>query len=596
MAVTIRAAHHGKEDAAIPSRFALAAIACFAASASAVVETYPFKWDVVGSLNFQPIDLAVSAPIGVNVTWANHYLFVVDGAANELHRYTLTSEGELASPAPAVWFSDPTGSSRATAVALDDNTASPTFGYVHLAVQDLNTLVWTLWTFDNLGNAGIYSVEVAGWQDIVALAVDKHGDVYVADAGAVRTWRYAVAWFLNWNVSQLVTANATFLPYNPIPADVTVTESDLVLVVDQSGTLMASNRNGTDFFNRSLGAPLVGSLSIDAHDASERLWALDPPGPATSSFADRYFFPSCYAGNGFGNTVDGQTLAAAPGLLNGPVRVEFARFFDKLPTVTAPRCSERVFVADPVGGRVVSFLVQQVARQPSPKPAAWWRFDELGSSVLDSSGNGNTGTFGPWTPAAREEGMVKNGLVFADTNDGVAVPTSPSLNVGTGSFTLECWVRTCDTRAVRNIVDKRLMVGPSAIAGYELYLFNGYLSFQVAANSSWWNVGTAPNPAGFVADGLFHHVAVVVDRASSSPNFNKLSFYVDGQQVGTLHAIPTNVLGNLNNNRPLLITRHPFSGEQQSLAGELDEITLFKQALTPVQIAKIFSDRGAGKP
>ncbi len=575
----------------------LVATAVLAAGAPASVENYPHQYDVLGaSLNFQPIDVAVSAPIGVNINWANHYLFVVDGAANELQRFTLDSTGDLVSQVPAIWFSDPNGTSRVTAVALDDNTVSPTYGYVHLAVEDLNTSQWTLWTFDSFGNAGIWSQEIIGWQDIVALAVDKHGDVYVADAGLGRTLRYSVNQFLIWNNAQFVSANATFMPYNPIPADVTVTESDLVLVVDQSGTLMASNRNGTDFFNRNHGVPLIGSLSIDAHDQSERLWALDPPGPAASQFADRFFFPDCYGGNGFGNTVDGQTDPSGPGLLSIPVRVEFARFFDKLPTVTNPRCSERVFVADPKASRVASYLVQQVARQPSPKPDAWWRFDELGNTVLDSSGNNNTGLFTPWLAPAREEGMVKNGLVFDDNGDGVRVPSSPSINVGTGSFTLECWVRTCDTRGVRDIVDKRVFSGGNALAGYHLYLFNGYLSFQIAANNTWWNVGTAPLSAGFVADGLFHHLAAVIDRNVSSPNQNKILFFVDGQQVGPPVAIPPAVLGNLNNNRPLLIGRHPTYGEAGSLKGEIDEVTLFKQALNGTQIQKIFDDRGAGKP
>jgi hypothetical protein len=579
------------------STLVASALVATAGSAVGAVENYPFKYDVFStSLSFKPIDLAVRAPIGVNVSWPNHDLFVVDGDANELLRFKLTPDGELANPVPTSWFSDPSGQTRVTAVALDDNTFSATFGYVHLAVQDLNTGAWMVITFDQNGNAGLWNVD-SNWNDIVAMAVDKHGDLYVADAGNGRTWRYASNWFSsNWNQAQFITPAANFVPYSPIPADVTVTESDLVLVVDQSGTLMASKRNGTDFFNRNNAVPNLGCTSIDAHDQSERLWTLDPPGPATSTQADRCYFLKSYANNGFPNGVDGQTDPSGAGLLSKPTRVEFARFFDKLPTVNDPRCSERVFVCDPGGARVVSYLVQQVARQPSPKPAAWWRFDELGTSVLDSTGNGNTGFVGPWTMAPREEGQVKNGLVFDDTNDGFAVPSSPTLNVGTGSFSLECWVRTTDVRFVRNIVDKRLMAGANSVAGYELYLYNGYLSFQIAANSQWWNVGTAPNPAAFVADGLFHHVAVVVDHTPSSPNFNKLSFFVDGAQVGAPIAIPANVLGNLDNNRPLLITRHPFSGEQQSLKGELDEITLFKIALTPAQILKIFKDRGAGKP
>lgn len=575
----------------------VAAALLAAAGVARATEFYPFEYDVLGtSPAFQPIDLAVSAPIGVNITWTNHFLFVVDAGTNELQRYWLTPDGELASPKPDVWYSDPSGTTRPAAVALDDNTASSTFGYVHLAVENVNTGAWMVVTFDSTGFAGLFNVDATGWQDIVALAVDKHGDLYVADAGAGRTFRYANAWFANnWNTSQIVASATTYVPYNPIPTDVTVTDSDLVLVADQSGTLMASHRTGADFFNRSAVVPHIGRKSIDAHDQSERLWTIDPTAGGWSSFGDRFWFRSSYANNGFPHLIDGQTMTANGGQLNTPVRIEFARFFDSLGPMQ-PRCSERVFVADPGGNRVASYEVVQVTRPPSPQPSAWWKFDDLGNTVLDSSGNGNTGFFGPFTPAERQEGLVKNGLVFKDNNDGVAVPTSPSLNVGTGSFTLECWVRTTDTRAVRDLVDKRLTAGPNAIAGYHLYLLNGYLSFQIAANSNWWNVGTSPQPAGFVADGLFHHIAAVIDRAPSSPNANTIAFYVDGQQVGANIAIPANVLGNLSNNRPLLIGRHPVYGDSWSLAGELDEITLYKQALTPLQLQKIFDDRGAGKP
>jgi hypothetical protein len=576
----------------------LVAAACFAVGGiSRAQEQYPFEYDVLGtSPNFQPIDLALSAPIGVNITWANHFLFVVDAATNELQRYWLTPDGELASPKPDIWFSDPTGTLRPVAVALDDNTASLTFGYVHLAVEDLNTGTWTVITYDSTGFAGLFNVDSNGWQDIVALAVDKHGDLYVADAALGRTYRYANLWFsANWSTAQVIAASTNYVPYAAVPTDVTVTDSDLVLVADSQGNLMASHRLGPDLFNRNLTVPYVGHKSIDAHDQSERLWMVDRTFGGFSSFAERWWYRSSYANNGFPNQLDGLTMTSNGGQLAMPVRVEFARFFDSLGPMQ-PRCSERVFVCDPGGNRVASYEVVQVTRPPTPLAAAWWKFDELGATVLDSSGNGNTGLFAPFTPAERQEGLVKNGLVFKDNNDGVRVPTSPSTNVGTGSFTIDCWVRTTDTRSVRDIADKRLMAGPNALAGYALYLNNGYLSFQIAANSQWWNVSSAPNPAGFVADGLFHYLAVVVDRTPSSPNFNTLAFWVDGQQVGANIAISPLVFGNLDNNRPLLIGRHPTYGDSWSLAGEVDELALYKFTLTPLQMVKIFKDRGAGKP
>ena len=582
-------------------RLALASLLASASLAVAGVaraqEQYPYEYSVYGtSPMFQPIDLAVRAPIGVNITWTNHFLFVVDASTNELQRYWLTPDGELANIKPDVWFSDSTGTLRPAAVALDDNTTSATFGYVHLAVEDMNTGQWTVITYDQTGFAGLYNSDSVGWQDIVALSVDKHGDLYVADAGLGRTYRYANLWFsANWNTPLVIAASTNYLPYAAVPTDVTVTDSDLVLVADSQGNLMASHRLGPDLFNRNLTVPYVGHKSIDAHEQSERLWVVDPTFGGWSSFAERWWYRSSYANNGFPNQLDGLTMTANCGQLSAPVRVEFARFFDSLGPMQ-PRCSERVFVADPAGNRVATYEVVQVTRPPTPAPVGWWKFDELGGTALDSSGNNNTGFFTPFTPAERQEGLVKNGLVFKDTNDGVRVPSSPSLNVGTGSFSIECWVRTTDTRAVRDIVDKRLCSGPNAVAGYHLYLLNGYLSFQIAANNQWWNTGTAPNPAGFVADGLFHHIAVVVDRGASSPNFNTLAFFVDGLQVGANLAIPPLVQGNLDNPRPLLIGRHPVYGDSWSLAGEVDEVALYKFPLSALQLFKIFKDRGAGKP
>src|SRR5690349_7313918 len=96
---------------ALPSLLAVASLAV--AGAAQAQEMYPYSYQVLGtSPNFQPIDLAVRAPIGVNVTWTNHFLFVVDASTNELQRYWLTPDGQLANVKPDVWFSDPTGTLR----------------------------------------------------------------------------------------------------------------------------------------------------------------------------------------------------------------------------------------------------------------------------------------------------------------------------------------------------------------------------------------------------------------------------------------------------------------------------------------------------
>ena len=74
---------------------------------------------------------------------------------------------------------------------------------------------------------------------------------------------------------------------------------------------------------------------------------------------------------------------------------------------------------------------------------AYWKFDEgSGTSVADSSGNGNTGTLvnGPlWTA-----GRVGNALFFDGIDDNVTVPDSTSLDLSS-SFTLSAWVNPAST-------------------------------------------------------------------------------------------------------------------------------------------------------
>ena len=74
---------------------------------------------------------------------------------------------------------------------------------------------------------------------------------------------------------------------------------------------------------------------------------------------------------------------------------------------------------------------------------AYWKFDEgSGTSVADSSGNGNTGTLtsGPvWTA-----GIAGNALYFDGIDDNVTVLDSNSLDLS-GPFTLSAWVNPAST-------------------------------------------------------------------------------------------------------------------------------------------------------
>jgi len=234
--------------------------------------------------------------------------------------------------------------------------------------------------------------------------------------------------------------------------------------------------------------------------------------------------------------------------------------------------------------------------QPPSDMVAWWPLDETsGTTAADIAGFPNNGTHvnGP-TPVS---GKVAGALRFDGVNDHVRVPDHAELNVGTGNFTLDAWVRTGSSGLIV-LVDKRS--GPTP-QGYSLFLVNGRLGFQMANGVGSSVCAATPTPGRAcvnyvapptspnVADGQWHHVAAVVDRANATSG---VRLYVDGVQVFA----GSPLTGNLDNTSDLYLgMRTPAQNGGGFLPGDLDEVELIKRALTQQEIQAIFNAGSAGK-
>jgi hypothetical protein len=230
-----------------------------------------------------------------------------------------------------------------------------------------------------------------------------------------------------------------------------------------------------------------------------------------------------------------------------------------------------------------------------PPPAgmsAWWPFDETaGTSANDLAGtNNNIGTYqGSPTPVT---GMVSNALCFNGTTDFVLVTNQDEINFigsctnGAESFTIDAWIRAnAGGPTTQTLLDKR--VNPGSPQGYSVFLYKGILAIQIADGVSWQNYyGTTPD----LRDGLWHFIAVTVARCTNDVNAGTL--YVDGNVVYTFTDPHT---GDLNNSANLYIScRNPAFGTNY-YSGCMDELEIFKRALTPLEIEKIFYAGSAGK-
>jgi len=235
-----------------------------------------------------------------------------------------------------------------------------------------------------------------------------------------------------------------------------------------------------------------------------------------------------------------------------------------------------------------------------PNMTAWWPFDGgTGALMHDLAGFGagfdNVGTAinGPAVGPAKVDG----GLHFNGTSQYVTANSQAELNLGTGDFAIDAWIRTSGT-GVQTIVDKRSTVP----VGYVLFLYNGRLGLQLGDRpgsgvcSSNNAVSACTNwiaPAGWpnAADNQWHHVAASVRRNSSTGG----RLYVDGWLVLVFN--PTIRNQSLDNTAALWIaSSHPNSGGVQTFfSGDIDEVEIFKRAITAAEVQAIYNADSLGK-
>ncbi|CAM2069191.1 S8 family serine peptidase [Sulfidibacter corallicola] len=210
--------------------------------------------------------------------------------------------------------------------------------------------------------------------------------------------------------------------------------------------------------------------------------------------------------------------------------------------------------------------------------AAWWPFDESsGSTARDIAGSSHGNRRG----ASFSSGRVGRAYKFDGSNDYVSVPNRSAINLGTGDFTITAWIRTTQNHAIiltkRNSADNR---------GYLFMVYGKRLLLQMADNPrGHYNYTSTSIP--IVANNAWRHVAVTVDRNNTRGG----RMYVDGNLVYTFN--PTNRQGSLNTSDALRIGQRDGAGSY--FKGNLDEVTLYKRALSATQIRNEFLAGADGK-
>ncbi|MFI5585467.1 LamG-like jellyroll fold domain-containing protein [Amycolatopsis sp. NPDC051758] len=191
-----------------------------------------------------------------------------------------------------------------------------------------------------------------------------------------------------------------------------------------------------------------------------------------------------------------------------------------------------------------------------------WHFDEgTGTVARDSSANAADGTLhgATWTAGAAGK------AVQFDSKSTVDMGTSPAFDTGTGSLSLAAWFRTASDGTLVDHGD-----------GYALGVTGGKLTARVGT------IQVTTNGGG-LADGNWHHAAVVLDRTSQ-----RLTVYADGDAAAVTGTCGTPTGTTLD------VSACPASGSSAAaftvgtgFTGAIDEVELRRFPLTAAQVGTL---------
>src|SRR2546428_3325657 len=202
-------------------------------------------------------------------------------------------------------------------------------------------------------------------------------------------------------------------------------------------------------------------------------------------------------------------------------------------------------------------------------------------NTQDTSGYGNNGVN---TGATFVPGKIGQALSFDGVSNVVNVPNSPSLNFGTaGSFSISLWIKSTQSGAGNAgyglIVDHRRN-NDGLYSGYSIEDSSGSLMGRIRDNLSHDVIVTSTTN---VNDGLFHHIAFVVDRSTQTEKLyidNTLQASQSIASVGSIDsAFDIDIGGTTSPNTAVNFYN-----------GIIDQTRIYSKALSPSEIQTLYDE------
>jgi len=221
----------------------------------------------------------------------------------------------------------------------------------------------------------------------------------------------------------------------------------------------------------------------------------------------------------------------------------------------------------------------------SPKPLSWWTGDGSASDAMNANPASLQGG-ATFTSAKVGQGFSLDGI-----DDYVLVNHNPGLDPGTGSFSLDAWVKTSKATGREVIVSKyecgQICLSSVSNSAYFMNVTDGALQGRVRDSNAQNFLSLTGTK--FVADNAFHHVALVRNIETGT-----LRLYVDGV-LDASGALAPNAAGaiadNDNDPDPVVIGASVVAGQTTKegfFAGVIDEVRYHSRALTNIEVNGLF--------
>ena len=209
----------------------------------------------------------------------------------------------------------------------------------------------------------------------------------------------------------------------------------------------------------------------------------------------------------------------------------------------------------------------------------YWKLDGDGT---DWSGKGNHGVVTGAVPSYGVYETEGGALAFDGEDDFVSIPHSSDISFGNRSFSVSLWFRTENDEQNYLIGKDYNVYGPFwGISAYGVFpggpveVTDGVSAIVHDGVVS--SVVVSPNIN--VTDDQWHHVVFVRDR-----EWGKLQLYVDGSFASST----ADLSGTVENSADLFIGDLATTSTNVEFDGSIDEVLLFRRALSPTEIAAYY--------